>query len=129
MEKHWERIYRSVALNELKKLPIKSYINHGKYLTNKQQERIDKRLEELYPYYEKFIELNGTDDLFSEDPDKIADKFSDFVRQGELGKKIRKIKGGIIPFLTLFFSTSYILTISVDQILFHLGGYPNNHFY
>ena len=95
MERHWTRIYKSVAWNELQDLRIRSFTHHGKLLSKKQNERIEKRLKELMPYYEKFVETNGSDELYNLDTELIAARFSEYVLLSRKGEKIRKVMAGI----------------------------------
>jgi hypothetical protein len=95
MERHWKRIYQSIAWNELQDLRIRSFTHHGKFLSKNQQIRIDNRLNEMMPYYEEFIKRYGTDKFFETDTDKIAATFSEFVRECRKGEKIRKVMAGI----------------------------------
>jgi hypothetical protein len=95
MEKQWERIYMSVAWNELQGLRIRGYTHHGKLLTTQQHLRIQNKLDELRPYYEKFVELYGNDEFYFHETDKISIRFSEFLRECEKGKKIRKIMKNI----------------------------------
>lgn len=95
MERHWRRVFGSICLPELKKLRINSWLYHGKQLSLKQEERINKRLDELEPYFDMFLKRYGSYHLWAKETEEVSSLFLEYVKEIEKGKKLRKIMGKI----------------------------------
>jgi len=54
-----------------------------KFLTKKQREVVDKRMQDLQPLYLEFIKIHGKGKLKRLELDDLESKFSDYVRSVE----------------------------------------------
>jgi hypothetical protein len=95
MERHWKRIFTRICFNQLKDLRINSWLYHGKDLTPAMSKRIDKRLEELTPYFDSFLKENDEDKLWEMETDKVTAMFDEYLIQCRRTEKLIKIKDGI----------------------------------
>lgn len=95
MESHWNRIFFNICLFEVTDLRINSYLYHGKTLTVQQNKRVEKRLQELEPYFDSFMKDRDDEETYKMGIEEVRVLFSEHLKLCRKGEKIKKVMENI----------------------------------